>query len=78
MNYLELIIEQKSNQNFLNERKGNFLNNQKPNLFQMQISNLNNINLPVMNIIKQMPSILIKTYTIILGLNTPNIPFKSK
>ena len=74
MKYLELFIEQISNQNFLNESKGNFLNNQIPNLFPMPISNLNNINPPVMNIIKQMPSIPINTNTIIPGLNIPNIP----
>ena len=76
MKYLELFIEQISNQNFLNESKGNFLNNQIPNLFPMSISNLNNINPPVMNIFKQMPSIPINTNTntIIPGLNIPNIP----
>ena len=74
MKYLELFIEQISNQNFLNESKGNFLNNQIPNLFQMPIPNLNNINPPGMNIIKQMSSIPINTNTIIPGLNIPNIP----
>ena len=74
MKYLELFIEQISNQNFLNESKGNFLNNQIPNLFQMPISNLNNFNPPVMNIIKQTSSIPINTNTIIPGLNIPNIP----
>ena len=73
MKYLELFMEQISNQNFLNEQKGTFFPNQIPNLFQMPISNINNMNPPIMNIIKQM-QIPINT-TMIPGLNIPpNIP----
>ena len=74
MKYLELFMEQISNQNYLNEQKGNYFSNQIPNLFQMPMPNLNNMNPPVMNIIKQMPIIPINTTTIIPGLNIPNIP----
>ena len=73
MKYLELFMEQISNQNFLNEQKGTFFPNQIPNLFQMPISNINNMNPPFMNIIKQM-QIPMNT-TMIPGLNIPtNIP----